>query len=664
MTRPSPVLMTSLALTWLLVSLPAVQAQPGAPTMAKFENDVLVIRGVAKTQSGQPLANATLFLFDLPDAQFGLKLGDRNKVTTDAEGNFAWTVPTDLRRDVEAYTRPEDEVPKCFALPLEPGTAAVPTKSFSHEGPDWRRRVLEDLALRCQTKWLTRDKNRLLSVVAPDRGRAEIKLRDPAGQPLANKAVLIEVLGLNSDYAGATVFQGKTDLSGRLVWQGYSGSRQLSIKVPGVGFGTSGHFELLPDRLVSVSMPALAPFSQVSGTVDTGLLKPGSVVHAADYSGREKWYNPSAVVDAQGHFSLEGLVPGERRLVLEGGTVSGSVTVNLAPGEKKNGVVFAAAPPRAVAPRELAEILKAVRQPTSVRVRGRVTNAQGAGVGGIEVFAVCTFNGGIRSSQEILNTTTDPNGNYVIENLHRGGVSLVAFQPTGPVALGMASPALGQFTDDFAEDLRGDLVLPAAHNSLKIKVLREGRPVPGATVRLTPQSGTGLYPFNIFGSSPEPAEARFRNMLTPIQKTDEQGEAVFDDLTPGRWDILASTVDANYLDDLARGGWIPDEPPTASNIASTVDVQSGQSSAFSLNIFPATGDVAFQVEAPDGTALNSNQVLFEYGPAVAQPNISPTLTTRVQLSPSGLGNYRVGKPGLWRIGARFGDTPGDKYVEP
>ena len=375
----------------LLFCASAARCAPvGSPAETK------IIRGFATTKSGQKLAGATLYLINLPVSQ-GVQNPDAgNRVVTDAKGEFVWAVPAIWNDSVNLDTA--TTAPTCYAFAHNADWQIKFALARQNAQDSDTRTLAEEASRRCQTRWIVTPVGPRLSVLAPDIGQVQLKLRAPDGNPIRHKSVEI-VANRRSDYVGAVVYRGQTDGNGDLVWRGFSELQRLRISVAGVGFGATGTFDLLADQTVRPAVPALAPFARVAGQVTPAVAAAGALVRASLAQGDQyEWRPRQTQLDDKGRFVLDDLLPGRNTLRIEKTNGAGafatvaSVAVTLAPGEKVSQVVLA--------PVSQAQNLEnagqfrggTTRDPNAKSsVRGRLTDAAGAPLEGITVYRALHF---------------------------------------------------------------------------------------------------------------------------------------------------------------------------------------------------------------------------------------------------------------------------------
>jgi hypothetical protein len=394
----------------------------------------------------------------------------------------------------------------------------------------------------------------------------------------------------------------------------FPGSQRFQVLVPGLGFGFTGTFEAKAGQSAAPSLPPLAPFAVLSGTVAPALAQPGAAVQQSDaiLGTGTLWYVPRAAVAADGRWTLSDVLPGRHRLVLAGRLgESKPVDVTVQPGEHTSGITIGPKKPA-----EAAETPPAVSLPNAApAVRGRVTETDGNPAAGADVFAVCS--GGLDRGQKVLTAKTDAAGRYVIPDLPTDLASrsfnFLSGPPRGPsVHLVARAAGFGLAVADGQSvsggvsgrwlDIQKDLVLPASHSGLTVRVLQNGKPVPNILVALSAQGENSVVPANFsrYGDRSEAAET-LRTMLSPSAKTGPDGAVRFQDLTPGLWDITANRAPFNFFQSSV--------PPF--NTSSGIVVQAGESSSYTVSLVPPPA-------APDRVSLtaanNQNYGTLSLGP--------------------------------------------------
>lgn len=650
-TTPARVRLVLLAAFLAAVCRPAPARADVPPAPAR------VVEGVAATQSGKPLAHMTLYLFGLPPGETDMiQLGDQSTVVTDDRGRFVWAVPPALPplsdyigvRSIACYALAADRRATSFRLALRPGQRGT-------DAEEGTRDLLAGASRPCVTKWLGGGAHPVFSVVVPDTSGITLTVRGPDGGPLRGRGIQVVPAASPTVYGGAVVYTGRTDDGGRLRLRCFPGSLRLQVFAPGVGFGSTGVFDALPGQDAAPALPPLAPFARLSGTVAAALVAPGAAIHLEDFSREYEWYDPRGAVDTGGRWALDGVLPGPHRLVLAGGRgESEPVEVTVAPGERPAGLTIG---PKKPTTEVAASLLDSAGRPVNSppmnkpAARGRVTDSAGRPVAGADVYADCLYFGGRRGGQKVFVVKTDGAGNYLIPDLPVGvgasGVSvhLVAHCSGFPLATGDGQSEIGRASGAW-RDMRVDLVLPAQHSGLAVRVLQDGLPLPNVPVDLTADGENPRFSFFLdMGADRGEAAQSLRKLLTPSAQTGPDGAAHFSDLTPGLWTVAANRPTGVFL--------ITPRPTTPFNVSAGVLVRAGQNLSYTVGVHPPSGAVALRVLAPDGHPPAGSPVLLTATTA-REPNygnLSPTV--------DGAGNQRADlfAPGLFRIRARFRDAP-------
>lgn len=621
------------------------------------------VEGIATTSNGKPVPHVMLYLFGLPPGQTDMiTLGHQSTVVTDDQGHFTWNVP-DALPPLSAYIGVRSIA--CYALAADQSAERLRlTVRSNWHGTDATgaaRNLLEQVTRPCETKWLTGSVPAgsvppVFSVVVPETTAVELLVRGPDGKPVREREVQVVPVGLTFDYKGAAVDLTRTDAAGRLHLRCFPGSWRFQVFVPGLGFGSTGTFNADAGQPVEPLMPPLGPFARLSGTVAPALAAPGAAVHSDSlfaFMRGDVWYDPLGVVDAQGRWTMTDVLPGTNYLVLTGGRgESESVSVTALPGQHVSGIAVGPKSPVPDAAAPATPQFGNALSGEALAVRGRVTDAEGKPAVGADVYAVCAaFQGGDgRSRQKVLLGKTDAAGAFLISGLPLGdgqrgtSVHLVARQPGFSLAFADGQSEKGQISGRW-EDIEKDLVLPASHAGLAVRVLRDGKPCPNVLVALTVPGGDFIIPDNFREADRGEAAQALRKMLCPSGQTGPDGVVRFADLTPGLWDVTANRTPYSYS-----------PPGTAVPPFSTskgVAVLAGKAQSYTLSLLPTPSDVAFRILGPNGAAASVGQAVVTLQTASNQNYGSLALAP--DSAGNGAGQFIV--PGLFQVTARFGDKP-------
>ena len=613
------------------------------------------VEGIATTSAGKPLAHVTLYLFGLPPGETDMiTLGDQSTVVTDDHGRFTWAVPAALPplsdyigvRSIACYALAADRSRVQYRLALrgnEHGTDA----------DQGTRSLLEQATQPCETKWQTPDTHPVFSVVVPNTSAVDLVVRGLDGTPLREREIEVVPGEPPSVYGGAVVYTGRTDAEGRLPLRCFPGSLSLQVFVPGLGFGATGAIDAVAGQTAVPQLPPLAPFAALSGTLAPALAGPGAAIHLQDFSFGNDWYDPPAVVDMKGQWVMADVLPGQHRLILTGGRgESEPVTVTVLPDGQVSGIAIG--PQKPVAGTETGG---PAPEETTVSVRGQVTDAEGRPAAGADVYAVCSASeGGVFRSrgrgQQVLSVKTDAAGEYVFSGLPVGDgqrgplVHLVASRPGFGLAVGDGKSEKDSLSGRWG-DIRSDLVLPASHSGLTVRVLQGGKPCPNVLVALAAQGDNTVVPEMYSEADRGEAAQTLRRMLAPSGQTGLDGVVRFTDLSPGLWDVTANRTPYSYS---PPGSAVP-----PFNTSTGVAVQAGTQQTFTLSLLPTPGAVVFRVLGPNGASPSVERDVVTLKTA-DNPNYGG-----LELTPDSAGNGqgRFVVPGLFQVTARFGDKPLD-----
>jgi hypothetical protein len=465
-----------------------------------------------------------------------------------------------------------------------------------------------------------------------------LSVRNPKGQPLANSP--IEVLPAFGFYPGnePAPVRTQTDADGLARFSWPTGLNQVRVVARGVGHGETGTFELTEGATARPALPPLAAFGTIEGVVPRNALRPGTFVSVPGPGGRG---GHRAACDEHGRFVLEDLPAGIYRLRPQAGQEALAVEarVAVAPGQRATAAFHPTEPaPAAPAPRATPP-----RPGSVVWAAGTVRDEAGRPVAGATVFALAGFQGGIRSIERIEWAATDAKGRWEITG--PGGQSafggfLIAHHEGRPPAVAPlpVPPAGGDC----------DLVLPGRGGSLEVAVEADGKPLANVAVQITPELGD---PVRGFGGrrANDPAREELDRIFYPLATTDAKGIARFEDLTPGSYQVAASTAGAGAVRGMRQGFWPGDEGRTA--VARGVAIRLGETRAFRLAVAPPPGEVRVRVHGPDGKPPAERNVAMEWvHPGGGWANGRA-------LDGDGLAVVQVGGVGLWDLRFKYLDTP-------
>src|SRR5207247_5598637 len=142
--------------------------------------------------------------------------------------------------------------------------------------------------------------------------------------------------------------------------------------------------------------------------------------------------------------------------------------------------------------------------------------ARGKAVEGADVYAIVSYHGGIRMYEKVKRARTNRQGRWEIKG--EGGLMffsghLLVHKAGHPPAAVLLKKQGGR---------KYDLVLPSRGGGLEVRVLRDGKPLAKAAVKLDRAGGAQLYSPAYVGSDRGPERGRAEALLSPVTRTDVQ----------------------------------------------------------------------------------------------------------------------------------------------
>lgn len=489
----------------------------------------------------------------------------------------------------------------------------------------------------------------------------ELHLLLPSGEPAANLAANIQSTDRhpfpNDPMPHANV---TTDAQGvaRFNW----GIEGIDVTIPDVGYGMTGAVQIVPDHVVKLFLPALAPFAIVHGTVPKSVLDNDLRIVTQLYFGED---GPSTTADNEGNFTIK--VRGEE-IYLRANSNKKVVaktpnSIVLVPGQVVNGLKLLALTEdeqrewnsgRAIMPQRPA----AAKAPWAT---GTVRDEKGKPIAGVKVSASGTYDGGNRMYEVAASAETDGAGNYTVigeAGLQDFSATLVASKPgfaPGIDWITLPSPPYAEIPGAATEPTtrfvspqppRCDFVLGPHGGSLDVAIVSEGKPANGVTVELR-RDGGSLREIWAAGTN-DPAQAEAEKVAYPTALTGVDGVAHFKDLFPGRYEITAS----ENPPDESGNGYHPvigsDHRPR--NEAIGVCVRAAELTQLKLSIYPQFNQIKLQAFRDARKPLSGEQIAFEYGRVNGGG-----WNTRISTDNTGLGAMNVDSVGLWQAIVKYRD---------
>ena len=385
------------------------------------------------------------------------------------------------------------------------------------------------------------------------RATVNLTVRAPGGRPLANTEINVrsgEHFFREEERPSASV---KADAQGHVSFSWPVGLQRLCVRVKGIGYGSTGRFELLEGNEARPALPPLVPYGAVEGSVSKDSLKPGVYVEVSSMNHETA---RKCECDAAGRFVFEDLPAGEYHLMLQPSSrrIRNVTGAEIMPGQRLRGVIVQKEKDETESREEAMMFgMHSSQANETLWAAGVVHDETGRPVEGVDVFAVIDFYGGIRMYERITAVKTDKDGRWRF----RGSDSLSAFSGTIIASKAghpythatMLSPIPGEVEDDAKKpDLSNyDLVLPARGGSLEVTVLRDGKPLEQAAVKIARHHGPHIYSEGYVGGDRSSHRPVVEQLLTPHANTNAEGIARFTDLVPGEYELTAFAGNANEM---------------------------------------------------------------------------------------------------------------------
>ncbi|HET6252092.1 MAG TPA: carboxypeptidase-like regulatory domain-containing protein [Tepidisphaeraceae bacterium] len=489
-------------------------------------------------------------------------------------------------------------------------------------------------------------------------------------RPLANADV--EFFEIDNNFspgpaAGHAV--ARTDDKGRVHFRWKAGASQMWVKVKDVGYGMCGITEFVPHVTARPAFPPLVAYGTISGLVPRELI--GKVASIRFQNTGIDHIDRDTPVDGAGRFNLTDLMSGHWWLAATDAQkrILAERLVELNPGVHIQSVIFKL---------HTGQEATASTQPGDDRVKdpddgkivtwagGTIRDAKDSAIAGAEVYAVVTYAGGMRMSEEDRQTVTDQNGHYKITG--EGGLSMF----TGVLVVHKKGfvPAMAWFDRPSPRDYyigkvpatqpAGDLDVALADvgGTLDVRVVQGGKPAAGVSVVIRGAGADLGDKWVPPGHDDHPGIDEF---LYPELITDAHGEAHFKLLAPDHYQVIATRpVDFNGEMHGARffyGPFAEDGCEKAHTIADGVCVRNGEKQSLLLRISPHDCSMNFAFHKTDGKPF-TGEVIFKSARGF-QSNESNGM---IKLDAEGGAGPTLGPAGLWRVETLSRQSPIGVYL--
>jgi hypothetical protein len=611
-----------------------------------------VFRGTVVEQgTNRPLPGVSVRVVDGFDAP---------TATTDARGRFdgiptpdtSW-FPVDGQGGPPLRVRAEDD--RAWPWTAVDGEGR-PARLSEHRQREAVQAVYEQ---QVGSRWKGRGPRAELVVECPPVGFVEAVVRGPDGRPLAETPIVLVPSGPFPFSMGPTIhLAGRTDQAGAFRIGAFEGPREFGVLVAEVGFGSTGPVMVVAGKASRPEMPPLAKFARIEGRLDDALKGPGAQVclNSRPY---DETSAPFARCDEEGRFTFVDLMPGDYSIGFRRGeerVSARAVQLKLGPGQVIRDVVVSPAPPPTP---EMARMSLRMQRgmngdPDQIVawVEGTVRDETGRPLPGATVYAHLLYSTFMRAQTEARKATTDREGRYRVEGPPRPSMGtfsiLVTAKGRPPVfAHAVSSETMNEPADFKSARLDVAVGAPGRGGSVAVKVVQDGRKVPGANVRLL--TGATSQTFGEFIPPAVVSELdEMRAVAAPMAVTGADGVARFENVAPGVYNASAFPV-LDPIQPFVKKGVIPGPRPVK-GAARGIEVPPGGRIETTIAVEADAAPARFLLLGPDGAPVANRSVSVGFGPGRTVRS-----TTMVRTDERGECSVELGL-GRWTIAARYQDT--------
>ena len=565
------------------------------------------LTGVLTTDQGEPIPHAWVFV-SYSEKEF-------QACRTDSAGEFEFDAPAGLKS-------PESRTPKVstFVMGNPDSITQIDRINERKVLPAWEeRRFVDSRAIESQNvKWI-KDNGWILKVLVPEMATREIRLLHPDGRPLENQTVQL-FPEARSGFGGLRLST-QTDEDGRLKIRQFPTHIRFAVRVPGVGFGSTGSLVFHQDETALVEVPRLAAYATVKVTA------PGATNGKAWISGYGYGLSgfPVATMGADGKFTLRDLLPGTQSIRFTGDLKFDSLQVDVQAGAEleRTLVKFKPLPPPPPVDAKTAAANAAARRSYYIgkdigRVNsGTLVDPTGKPIANGAVYLQEKWHGGMRVVGECRATQTDENGRFSFpkseeqKSSHSPWVTrLLIAKSAGypPVVLGAGESRI-VFPDspDPLPEKKYQLQVAPVGGTLNVKVLSDGKPAEGFHVGLCLKSYHQKFG-GMWARMRNSSKVGWKKIIHPTVVTNADGVASFIELLPGHYTVKAQQrgpEDYQYLGNCEMG-FGGDQTPVG--WMKQVSVTSGQTTDVSVAVRPYPRTLNLRVLEPDGEPVRGVRI--------------------------------------------------------
>lgn len=649
-----------------------VVVSSGFRTEAADKTEMVSIMGVLVDQDdNQPLPGMAIAIRPERGQEGFIK---KTVCVTDVNGRFEIDVPAALEP-----SRTSQRPPGFSALPINGEqwklTACDPGRKLS---------MFELVALAGSSgfaEWRNENGRQTIWARVQAPGELQAIVRDNGGEVLVDTDVLV---AWNYGQHGRAGWRGRTDANGRfrLQCRPYNGS--LVVISPGQGVVFMSGLTVKAKQVTQAELPPLIPLAQINGIVKADF-SPGDEIEIDQFG----WDNRHSAIQPDGSFELTDVIPGFSQLRLRHvvGPASQVEHKNLgkvlvSPGQRISDLVLGAGEQlpipeslpaiehAAVEPVDKARQLARLNGKETVFATGRVTDIRGQPLRDCRVVVTNQYHGGLRMMEKTVETRTDGNGTWRVENVRTGigGVMAAVFAPGRPVtyargsAVGLSGtgrgtvigiggiqtiPALSTATTDeaTAPHVRADAIVTDHGGSIVVRVLEQQRPATEGFVQLRLNDWYQRAGFGWSRAQTQDERNLRESTWQFTQPINAQGVVSFDNLPAGEYTAYAVDGSKRDVAALANNSLSRSQRLVKGRVHRGLVSVADEERKYLLQLGSSHAAVPLRALGPGGDPIASQNIGLEFQRVSAR---SGRLTSR-KLNADGRVDFYVDTPSLWHI---------------